>query len=202
VESLTARGVKSDAVELPFTGRADDVDVARAAIEAAGPGAVVCAHSLGGAIITEAASGMTDIGRLIYLAAFQLDRGEHAGTFLVDEPTPLLSAMETRSDSVVLDPSRLHDVLYGDSDPAVVEQIARKLRPMPRDETAGEGLSVEPAWRTIPSTYVICTNDYAIAPATQRMLAQRADEVIEWDTDHSPFLTRPEAIADVIATYC
>jgi hypothetical protein len=48
---------------------------------------------------------------------------------------------------------------------------------------------------------VVCGNDQAISAESQRMMATRAATVVEWPTDHSPFVTRPEAIAALIASY-
>ena len=56
------------------------------------------------------------------------------------------------------------------------------------------------AWRSIMSTYVVCTQDRAIAPALQRDMAKRAGEIIEWDTSHSPFASRPDLVAGLIET--
>ena len=47
----------------------------------------------------------------------------------------------------------------------------------------------------------MCKNDKAIDVGAQRAMAVHADEVIEWPTDHSPFLTRPREIADLLASY-
>jgi pimeloyl-ACP methyl ester carboxylesterase len=57
VAALTRAGVDADAVELPLTSYADDVAVARCAIDGAGPGCVVCGHSYGGLVISSAATG-------------------------------------------------------------------------------------------------------------------------------------------------
>ena len=59
-------------------------------------------------------------------------------------------------------------------------------------------LSAEPAWRKVPSTYVVCSEDRALPPGLQREMAANAGTVVEWPTDHSPFLTRPAAIADLV----
>ena len=59
----------------------------------------------------------------------------------------------------------------------------------------------EPAWKSVPSTYVVCTNDRAIPPEAQHWMASRADEVVEIHTDHSPFVTRPEFLADVVVSH-
>jgi hypothetical protein len=50
-----------------------------------------------------------------------------------------------------------------------------------------------------PSTYVICTNDHAITTEGQRAMAAGSDTIVEWPVDHSPFLTRPADIADLLA---
>jgi len=54
------------------------------------------------------------------------------------------------------------------------------------------------AWRGIPSTYVICADDRAILPGLQRRMSARADEVVEWNTSHSPFASRPDLVADLL----
>jgi pimeloyl-ACP methyl ester carboxylesterase len=56
-----------------------------------------------------------------------------------------------------------------------------------------------PAWRTKPSTYVVCTVDRAIHPALQRHMAARCTTTVELDTAHSPFLNRPDLVAGLLA---
>ena len=80
----------------------------------------------------------------------------------------------------------------------VVTDLARLLRPMPLTGGGG-GIQGEPAWKSIPSTYVITLRDNAISPSAQRVMAAQATRVIEWDTDHSPFLTRPAEVAALLA---
>jgi len=60
VAELRERGVEVTAPELPLTGFADDVAVARAAIEAADD-AVVCGHSYGSSVISAAAAGLPSV---------------------------------------------------------------------------------------------------------------------------------------------
>jgi hypothetical protein len=59
----------------------------------------------------------------------------------------------------------------------------------------------EPAWKSIASTYVVCTNDRAVLPEAQRWMVRRATDVVELPTDHSPFVTRPTELADLIVTH-
>ena len=58
---------------------------------------------------------------------------------------------------------------------------------------------VEAPWRTIPSTYVVCTQDNAIPVELQRdVFAPRAEQVVELEASHSPFFSQPEAVADIL----
>ncbi|MCX6471415.1 MAG: glutamine--fructose-6-phosphate transaminase (isomerizing), partial [Corynebacteriales bacterium] len=54
------------------------------------------------------------------------------------------------------------------------------------------------AWRTIPSTYVVCTDDRAVGPGYQRALATRTSDTVELTASHSPFFSQPQALADTL----
>jgi pimeloyl-ACP methyl ester carboxylesterase len=200
VAELDSLGVSSHAVELPLTGLADDAAVARVAIESAidrsGPGVVVVGHSYGGLVISEAAAGIDGVGRLVYLAAFMTDQGEDELSILAAHHSPVPDAVVVADGGAAIDPAKAHALFYGDSDAATVAEIVPLLRPM----RGGGGLTGAPAWKSIPSTYVVCTEDGALPPLAQREMATRANAVVEWPTDHSPFLTRPEALAALIAS--
>jgi pimeloyl-ACP methyl ester carboxylesterase len=198
VKELSDRGLRSAAVELPLTGFRDDVATVRRAIQEAGDGVVVCAHSYGGMVVSTAARGLAGVRHLVFLTAFQTAEGEDMATLLMREPSALTTAMVIGPGGVTVDPGRLHEVFYADSDPSVAAGLAARLRPMPLDDPGA--MTGTPAWREVPSTYVICARDNAIAPATQRLMAARAGQMVEWDTDHSPFLTRPGAIADLLVS--
>ena len=77
--------------------------------------------------------------------------------------------------------------------------MVARLRPIPIDAPGSSG--TEPAWQSVPATYVVCINDQAIPVSSQRKMAARAAAVVEWPTDHSPFVTRPDAVAELIASY-
>jgi pimeloyl-ACP methyl ester carboxylesterase len=55
-----------------------------------------------------------------------------------------------------------------------------------------------PAWRDTPSTYVVCSEDRAVHPELQRVMAKRCTESLEWPTAHSPFLNRPDLVAELL----
>ncbi|MCW2546666.1 MAG: putative hydrolase [Mycobacterium sp.] len=200
VKALSERGVPAIALELPLTGFEDDVALTRAAIESAGDHVVVCGHSYGGAVISEAAADLPGVKRLVFIAALMLDSGEDMATLMLGEPSLLLQALVVTDEGITVDPGKIHQVFYGDGTAEAARAIAPLLRPMPL--TAGAAtVGGEPAWKQVASTFVVCTNDQATPPSRQRILAERATDVVEWPTDHSPFLSRPAQVAELLASY-
>lgn len=193
VSQLEKRNVKVTAVELPFTGFADDAAAARRAIEAAGPGAVVCGHSYGGIVVDTAVQNLSSVGHVVYLAAYMNTGIDVIG----DEPAPLNDAIIIDGDSCTVDPAACHDVFYADSDAATAQAAVERLRPMVMD--VGAFFDNPPARPSAKTTYIICSEDRAVPPAGQRKLAALCTDSVEWPTDHSPFLTRPADVADVLA---
>jgi pimeloyl-ACP methyl ester carboxylesterase len=193
---LLLQGRDVTAVQLPLDGFASDVAAARRAIAKAGEQVVVVGHSYGGEVISAAASGATNVARLIYVAAFMVDRADEVADLMAG--SPLMEALITEGDMTRVDPDKAGAIFYGDSDPETAARLTAELRPMKLDSFDAEG---EPAWHTIPASYLICTEDRALPPAAQRRMAERAEEVWEWDTDHSPFVTRPNELAALITKY-
>ena len=54
------------------------------------------------------------------------------------------------------------------------------------------------AWRERPSTYVVCTEDQAIHPGLQEVLARRCTNRVVWPAGHSPFLSHPELVSALL----
>ncbi|OZF25698.1 hypothetical protein CH296_26660 [Rhodococcus sp. 14-2496-1d] len=55
-----------------------------------------------------------------------------------------------------------------------------------------------PAWRDVASTFVVCTDDYAMNPAYQRERATSATFTTELDADHSPFYSATDAVVTLL----
>jgi pimeloyl-ACP methyl ester carboxylesterase len=52
---------------------------------------------------------------------------------------------------------------------------------------------------SVPKSYVVCSKDQTIPPEAQRQMAARAGATVhELDTSHSPFLSRPDLVAELI----
>jgi pimeloyl-ACP methyl ester carboxylesterase len=201
---LDARGVPSVALDLPMTTLDQDAAVLSDALAKVEGDAVVVAHSWGGNVATLGASGAPSVRHLIYLAAVLTEAGRATLT------SPPVKGRETMRSKVVIetdttteiDREASLEVFYPDVEPSLARQAAARLRPFQKTGYTVIETDAVAAWRTIPTTYVVCTEDRMIHPDTQREMAAAAGaEVIEWRSSHSPFLSHPGLVADLVARY-
>ena len=79
----------------------------------------------------------------------------------------------------------------------MADRAAARFRPVQR--TVFRGVPEHIAWRSVPSTYVVCADDQVVHPERQRAMGRRATRSLEWPGGHSPAATRPQVVADLIA---
>src|SRR5688572_8117370 len=209
VPLLDDAGVPSVALDLPghgdstepLTDLAGDATALREALDRLDD-VVVCAHSYGGVVATEAAAGHPGIRHLIYISSFPVEVGESATSVVVagEASSELANAMVSDGDgTVTLDGAIAPSALFGDCAPDDAVKAPARLCKQSWAELQGE--ATRAAWKQIPSTYVVCTEDRIVAPAFQHVLARRCTNTVEWPTGHSPFLSRPELVADLLITH-
>lgn len=196
--ALTARGITSRTVDLPSSGGiaelADDAAVVRAAL-AANPGpTLVVGHSYGGAVISEGTAGAENVTGLVYLCAFLLPVGMSLLDAVGHELPPWIDVDMDSGFATVNDP---RTAFYLDCDQAASDAAAARLKPQCMGAMASE--STAAAWQEFPSTYVICNQDKAIPPEAQEQMAAAAGTVIRLDASHSPFMSMPDTVAEIIA---
>lgn len=199
---LEALDVPSAAVDLPLTSLDDDVAATAAALDRFGKPAVLVGHSYGGAVAT-AAGEHPLVRHLLYVAAFALDEGESVSRVLPDRDIPdtgLGAALRFSGDGqqVSVDPALAVGLFYADAPAVAAAAAVARLRPVHRSVFRGVPTTI--AWRARPSTYVVCTEDQAVHPDLQRAMAERAGTRHEWPGGHSPILTRPAEVAELIAS--
>jgi pimeloyl-ACP methyl ester carboxylesterase len=209
VKGLDARGVESRTVDLPTVGASepsvdfrDDAAAVRAVIDDASGDVVLAGNSYGGVVITEAALGAENVKRLVYLAAFMPDAGEVLMDFMFGNSYPEFGAgVQLGDDGLTkLDVGVALERAFQHAPPAQKELVRANIE-APMSFGSGEALTVTaPSWRTIPSTYVVCTEDLAIRPESQLQWAkERATDFVEWPSDHCPQNSRPDDVADLLA---
>jgi pimeloyl-ACP methyl ester carboxylesterase len=199
---LEKHGLAVRTVDLPSVGArpgadtnlsADAEAVEFVAQSIAGP-VVLCGHSYGGMVISRATA--KNVTRLVYLCAFMPTEGESLVAIGGGRHAPWIQMLD--GGLTLPDPARSDEVFYSECDEQTCKWAKGELRPQSR--TAFEEAVPHPSWRNTPSTYVVCANDMALPAEVQRnVFAPRATEVIELKADHSPFLSQPDAVAELLA---
>lgn len=202
-ERLHADGIATAAVDNPSVTRpgsdlAADGDNLRAALdEITGP-VLLVGHSYGGAVVSDAGTH-ANVQRLVYLTAFPLDTGESVAqnSLLGGEEMKLGEVIQFADDGQVsVDSARSTEFFFHDCPADVATAAVARLRPMSMAAMLGVTRAV--AWREKPTTYIVCTDDHAIPVVLQRSAAERAGDVLEMPTSHSPFLSRPDELAALL----
>jgi len=193
IEALAALGVEAVTPRLHRGTLEADAAVVQAAVDACAASPVLLGHSYGGAVVTD----VVGAAHLVYVAAFVPAEGESAVSLNGRDGliNAALRVLEDGSTEVV--PELADGALYADCTPEQQAWARSLLVPQ-----AGRGARTAPtrfAWRTTPSTYVVCTEDRAVAPAIQRRMAERCGRVLELEASHSPFLSRPADVARIVA---
>lgn len=203
---LEQDGITSDALALPScgeTGTAPTGDGPGLAEDAAalttvledGDAAIVVAHSYGGTVAGQAAVH-PNVRHLLYISSFLPNVGDsHASLSpATTDPVPVRPNLDGSisvidDDRTRFDARFLHDV----RDSFLVHGAHERLTAQsPKAFATPTTLA---AWREVPSTYLICTEDRSTSPALQRIHAARASRTLELPTGHHPFLSRPDLIA-------
>jgi pimeloyl-ACP methyl ester carboxylesterase len=173
---------------------------------------VLVGHSYGGAVITNAAAGNPNVKALVFVDAFAPDQGETLGQLSSAPPPPGLSPSCLAGDpTLVLNfvpltggdvdtyvkPSLFPSCFANDLPPsqgAVLASIQRPLALSVLPEKSGV-----PAWKTIPSWYLVGTIDNVIPSWAQFFMAQRAGStIVQVRASHLAMISHPEAVTDLI----
>jgi pimeloyl-ACP methyl ester carboxylesterase len=201
-EPLAAHGIATVTVALSSCGETGgelgdlyaDADACRQVVESTQGPIVLCGHSYGGMVITEAGVHPR-VNRLLYLTSVMADAGQSQAELTGSEPAPWLQPGD--DGTIGVDPGMIEELFLQDCDPETKAQaLARLTRQSLAPFTQAPR---EIAWRQKPTTYFVCTEDLATPAETQRRRVRDNTRVIEFDAGHHPFLSRPQAFADSLA---
>jgi len=206
---LQAHGIASVTPGLPSCGESgrpggldgpglpEDVEAVRAVLQNSSEPTVVVAHSYGGIVVAEAAAGVPAVQHLLLISSYLPVPGESLSSFGDGSPAPFLD-LDPVSGTFGVRPDALAATFLQDCPPQIVIDAP--------DHLARQSLSVVQhpvavsAWQQLPTTYLVCADDRGTPAAAQREFARRADNVVELDAGHHPFLSRPDAVADLISS--
>jgi pimeloyl-ACP methyl ester carboxylesterase len=178
---------------------ADDVATTKRVIDAQKDDVILVGHSYGGAVITDAAAGNAKVKGLVYVAAFAPDAGETlAGLIERFSPSPLGTAVAPDSAGFLyIDRTKFQSVFANDLPTDEAAVLAATQKPI-AGAIFSEGVKAA-AWKTIPSWYVVPTQDNAINPDLERFMAKRMGaQTKEIKASHVGFISQPAEITKVI----
>jgi pimeloyl-ACP methyl ester carboxylesterase len=206
-ELLAERGVASEAPALPSCGEtgeatgaggpglAEDVSAVRQVLTASDEPTVLVAHSYGGIVTAEAATGVDTVRHLLLVSSYLPEVGQSLSSFGDGEPTPFLD-IDPEAGTFTVRPESLAETFLQDCDPEIQRQAMGK---MARQSLHVLGQPVQSAaWRNVPSTYLVCAQDRGTPAQLQREYAGRVASVVELDAGHHPFLSQPAAVRDLV----
>jgi pimeloyl-ACP methyl ester carboxylesterase len=176
----------------------------------AGKPVVLVGHSYGGAVITDAAVGDSEVKALVYVDAFIPDQGQSIGQLIAAQPgsciggnpatvfnaVPAAGAPATDPD-LYLQPAEFPGCFASGLPAGEAAVLAATQRPLA--DAAVTDVSGPPAWKTSPSWAVIGTSDQVIPPAELLAMAQHAGaRVTDVPAGHLSLISDPAAVTRVI----
>ena len=197
---LQARGYQVTAAQIPLTSLSDDIAVTRRLLAKVKEPTVLVGHSYGGAVITGAATETPQVKALVYITAFGLNEGESLESLANQgPPSPGSAAIEPDADGFLwINREKFHNSFAGGAtaDEAAVMAAVQK----PLGLAAFSGKESTPAWKAIPSWYLVCTDDQMIPPPAQEFLSKRMNATVRSvASSHCPFMSHPQDVAGIIA---
>jgi pimeloyl-ACP methyl ester carboxylesterase len=200
-QPLAKLGVPTVAVALASCGETgetlgdlyDDVQACRQAIAGVDGPVVLCGHSYGGMIITEA--GADDrVTQVLYVTSVMPDAGQSQADLVGSEPAPWLQPGE--DGTVGVDPDMIREFFLQDCDESTTEQAVSRLTRQSLTPFTQTPRHI--AWMQKPATYFVRTEDLATPPEAQRQRVRAGTRLVEFGAGHHPFLSRPDEFAETI----
>jgi pimeloyl-ACP methyl ester carboxylesterase len=197
IDQLAGAGVKTIAAPLPLTSFADDVAALDRTLERATGPVVLAGHAYAGAVI--GATREEKVKALVYVAALAPDEGETvADVFYRATPHPNAPKLAPDAHGLIYLPEEAFAAAFAPN--ATREErtvLAAVQRPIsPACITAPMG---RPLWKDRPTWYLVAEEDRMIVQDNQRFMAQRMKaQVRVASADHTPIVTAPSAVVDII----
>jgi pimeloyl-ACP methyl ester carboxylesterase len=201
IERLQANGYHVTAPQFPLTAIADDVARLRQVLDLQDGPTIVTGHSYGGQIMTALGTDAPNVAGLVYIAAFGLDEGESLGALLSQGPvTPALAHLFTDKRGF----GWLSEDDFVNHFAADVDPVTARVMYAVQQALAGSAFTDVmgvPAWKALPSWYLVAGNDQAIPPDAERQFASRMGATtIEVPSSHVAMVSHPDDVAQLIET--
>jgi pimeloyl-ACP methyl ester carboxylesterase len=194
---LERQGLTVTCAPIPLTSLTDDVAAVQRVLERTTGAVILTGHAYGGAVI--AAVSEDRVKSLVYIAALAPAEGETVADvfYRADSHRDAPRLAPDAHGFIWMPEEGFGAAVAHMASPGQTKILAAVQRPI-AVKCIQEKSSV-PAWRTRPSWFLLAKQDRMISPQTQRFMAERMGATIRsYDVDHSPMLTKPDLVVDVI----
>jgi pimeloyl-ACP methyl ester carboxylesterase len=199
VERLQADGYTVTAPQFPLTSLADNVARLREVLARQQGPTLLAGHSYGGQIITALGADAPNVVGLVYIAGFGLDEGESIGALLAQAgPTPALAHLDVDKQGFAWLPE---DDFVGhfaaDVDPVKARVMFAVQQPL--TWSALDDVMGVPAWKSLPSWFLVADGDQTIPPDAERLFAKRMGATtVEIASNHVAMVSHPQEVLQLI----
>jgi pimeloyl-ACP methyl ester carboxylesterase len=201
IERLQSDGYSVTAPQFPESSLAADVDRLREVLHRQDGPTIVAGHSYGGQIMTALGTDAPNVAGLVYIAAFGLDEGESLGVLLgAGPPTPALAHLDIDAQGFAWLPEEdFVKHFAADVDPVRARVMCAVQQPVAA--AAFQDVMGVPAWKSVPTWFMVATADEAIPPDAERQFAARMGATtIEIASSHVAMVSHPDEVAQLIET--
>jgi pimeloyl-ACP methyl ester carboxylesterase len=195
IEGLQTKGYSVTAPQFPESSLEADVARLRQVLNRQDGPTVLVGHSYGGQIMTSLSTDAPNVIGLVYIAAFGLDEGETIGQLLAQgPPTPALAHLDIDEQGFAWIPED-DFVTYFAADVAPAKaKVMFAVQQGLSASTLGDVMGV-PAWKSLPSWFMVAGNDQAIPPDAERLFAKRMGATtVEVPSSHVAMVSHPEDV--------
>jgi pimeloyl-ACP methyl ester carboxylesterase len=201
IERLQADGYTVTAPQFPLNTLADNVARLRQVLARQTGPTIVVGHSYGGQIVTALGTDAPNVVGLVYISAFGLDQGESIGALLAQgPPTPALAHLSIDQQGFAWLPE--DDFVHhfaADVDPVKAKVMYAVQQPL--SVTALGDVMGVPAWKALPSWFMVADGDQTIPPDAERLFAKRMGATtVEIPTNHVAMVSHPDDVLQLIET--
>jgi pimeloyl-ACP methyl ester carboxylesterase len=201
IKRLQADGYHVTAPQFPLTGLTDDVARLRQVLDLQDGPTLIAGHSYGGQVMTALGADAPNVAGLVYIAALGLDQGESLGALLSQGPVPpaLAHLITDARGFGWLSEDDFVDHFAADVDPVKAKVMHAVQQPL-ATSAFGDMMGV-PAWKTLPSWYLVAADDQALPPDVERMFADRMGATtVTIVSGHLAMVSHPDEVAHLIRT--
>ncbi|NMH27395.1 alpha/beta fold hydrolase [Flavobacterium silvaticum] len=165
---------------------------------------ILVGHSMAGAVVTAVAESIPSrITKLVYIGAFLPASGQSIGDLAMSDPDSKLGpSLVESADRLTLDvkADQLTNLFIADGNASVKQKIIDNYRAEPAIPFGDKIIVTEKNFGSVQKAYIKTLQDVVISPRLQsQMIANaRITTVFEVNTSHSPFLSQPETVSDLL----